>query len=313
MKDFLPELGQDAVVVRLKRVSDVMMHDGRRLYRDLGMDIEPNWFVVFKLLKKYKRLSVTEIAEAIGLSHPSVISIVNKMQAAGYLREAKSSDDGRMRILSLSAKAKRRLPEFERVWVAGTAGFKRMMKDKDILGMLDELEARLSEKGFRQRTLDELDRVKDVDVVEFDIKYAGEFARLNFEWIETYFAVEQHDRDQLDDPQRFIMDRGGQIFFAMVDGEVAGTVAMIRMNYEVFELAKMAVSPKFRGFGIGNKLMRACVAFAREEAARHIVLESNTALVAAVNLYRKFGFVEVPLDPNSQFARVNIRMELALE
>jgi len=310
--DFLSELGLNAVVTRLKRASDAMLHDGKRMYAELGMDIEPNWFAVFKLLNKYERLSVTEIAVAIGLSHPSVISIINKMMSAGYLKEAKAKGDGRLRILYLTAKAKKRMSEFEHVWDAGTAGFKRMMRDTDILNTLDVLEKRIAEKGFRERTLEELERVKSVEIVEYSDAYADDFARLNYEWIAKYYTVEEHDHDQLDHPRQYIIDKGGQIFFALVDGEVAGTVAMIRMNYEAFELAKMAVSPKFQGYKIGEKLMQACIDLASDEGTPFIVLESNTKQFAAINLYRKFGFVEVPLDPNSQFIRANIRMELAL-
>jgi len=87
---------------------------------------------------------------------------------------------------------------------------------------------------------------------------------------------------------------------------------MIRHNYESFELAKMAVSPNFQGYKIGHRLMEACIAYARDEGVPYIVLESNTKQFAAINLYRKFGFVETPLDPNSQFSRANIRMELAI-
>ncbi|MFL6466363.1 MAG: GNAT family N-acetyltransferase [Pyrinomonadaceae bacterium] len=310
--DFLSELGQNAVVTRLKRVSDAMLHDGKRMYKELGMDIEPNWFAIFKLLKKHQRLSVTEIAEAIGLSHPSVISIIRKMSDAGYLKESRSKDDDRKRILSLTAKANRRMPEFEQVWDAGTAGVKRMMHDTDILGMLDVLEERIAAKGFRERTLDELAKVKSVKIVEFDDKYAADFGRLNYEWISKFYKVEEHDHDQLDNARRYIIDKGGQIFFAIVDGQVAGTVAMIRMNYEVFELAKMAVSPDFQGYKIGDKLMKACIELAKSSGTPYIFLESNTKQFAAINLYRKFGFVETTLDPNSQFTRANIRMELAV-
>jgi ribosomal protein S18 acetylase RimI-like enzyme len=84
------------------------------------------------------------------------------------------------------------------------------------------------------------------------------------------------------------------------------------MDDETFELAKMAVSPEFRGLGISNKLMTACIEYARSSGKRRIILESNTKQVAAIKLYRKFGFLETPLDPNSQFARANIRMELAI-
>src|SRR5688500_9103967 len=164
--DFLSELGLNAVVTRLKRVSDAMLHDGKRMYKELEMDIEPNWFAVFKLLSRRGGMPIGEIADAIGLSHPSVIAIVNKMTARGYLKESRSSSDSRKRILSLTAKAESEMPEFEKVWDAGTAGFKKMMSDTDILGPLDVLESRIAESGFRERTLRQIAKLKSVEIVE---------------------------------------------------------------------------------------------------------------------------------------------------
>ena len=62
----------------------------------------------------------------------------------------------------------------------------------------------------------------------------------------------------------------------------------------------------------GDKLMEACILYARTQGRRSIILESNTKQVAAIRLYRKFGFKEIPLDPNSYFERANIRMELVV-
>lgn len=312
-QDFLRELGTLAVVTRLKRVSDAMLHDGRRMYKELGMDIEPNWFVMFRLLQKYKKLGVTDIAERIGLAHPSVVSIVNKMIKAGYLKEEKSPSDNRKRMLRLTAKAEMDMPEFERVWDAGTAGFKRMMNDTDVLGFLDILESRVDEKGFRRRTLDELKSAKEVRIIEFDERYADDFGRLNYEWIAKSYTVEKHDREILDHPLETIIEPGGQIFFALVDGVAAGTVALIPMgDNNDLELAKMAVAPEYRGLSLGDKLMAACIEYGKKERARALILESNTKQAAAINLYRKFGFKEIPLDPNSEYQRANIRMELVL-
>jgi len=205
------------------------------------------------------------------------------------------------------------MPQFEQVWDAGTAGFKKMMHDTDLLRTLDLLERRIGEKGFRARTLEQLERIRSVEIAEFEDRYVSDFARLNYEWISKYYTVEEHDHDQLDNPRQYIIEKGGQIFFALTEGVVAGTVALIRVNYDVLELAKMAVSPEFQGYKIGEKLMEACVEYARRADAKCIFLESNTKQFAAINLYRKFGFVETPLDPNSQFVRANIRMELAVD
>ena len=152
-----------------------------------------------------------------------------------------------------------------------------------------------------------------VRIITFDPAYARDFADLNYEWIAANYGIEQQDHDQLDHPVESVLESGGEIFFALVDGQVAGTVAMIRIDEDSFELAKMAVSPRFRGRKLGDLLMNACVQFARLNCAASIILESNTKQVAAVSLYRKHGFVEVPLDPNSHFVRANIRMELSLQ
>jgi ribosomal protein S18 acetylase RimI-like enzyme len=152
----------------------------------------------------------------------------------------------------------------------------------------------------------------EIQIVQFDEAYSKAFADLNYEWIEKAYTVEDHDREVLDHPVKQIIEPGGQIFFALVDDKPAGTVALIEMGDDAFELAKMAVSPEFRGHGLSNKLMAACIDHSKANGKRRIVLESNTKQAAAIQLYRKFGFVETPLDPNSHFVRANIRMELAI-
>ncbi len=155
-------------------------------------------------------------------------------------------------------------------------------------------------------------KAANVEIVEFEQEFAKFFAELNYEWISESYAIEDHDREILDDPVRTIIEPGGQIFFAVVNKEVAGTVALINFSATEFELAKMAVAPHFRGQGISNKLMSACIEFSKQHSKTKIILESNTKLTAAIELYRKFDFQETALDPNSQFIRVNIRMELAI-
>ena len=151
-----------------------------------------------------------------------------------------------------------------------------------------------------------------VQIVEFDPAYEKNFADLNYQWIGETYGVEPHDHDILDHPHEAVVALGGQIFFALVDSAVAGTVAMIPYDNDAFELTKMAVDPAFRGRRIGEKLMEACIGFTRSSDRSRIILESNTRQVAAVALYRKFGFKETPLNPNSQYLRANIRMELTV-
>ncbi len=151
-----------------------------------------------------------------------------------------------------------------------------------------------------------------IELIDFDDEWADDFASLNYEWIEKYFSVEKHDREILDDPRKFVIAPGGRIFMAIVSGLAAGTVALIPAGDGVLELTKMAVAPEFRGMGIGNKLMERSIEYARSNGIQTVFLESHRSLQPALALYRKFGFVEVPTDPGSEYARADIRMELAI-
>ncbi len=150
------------------------------------------------------------------------------------------------------------------------------------------------------------------EIIEFSDEWAKDFAALNYDWIEKFFEVEKHDSEILDDPKTWVIDPGGQIFMAIADGKAAGTVAMIPASDGVLELTKMAVAPAFQGRGMGSKLIEACVEFAKSYGANSVFLESHTKLTAALMLYRKYDFTEVPGDPNSLYSRADIRMQLDL-
>jgi GNAT superfamily N-acetyltransferase len=156
-------------------------------------------------------------------------------------------------------------------------------------------------------------RWDSVRLVTWDPRLRSDFERLNREWIERYFAVEEEDRRVFTDPEGEIVAPGGQVFF-LIDGEgVRATCAVIRHDGETFELAKMAVVAAARGRGYGDRLMDAAIAFARSAGARRMMLLSNTRLAPALALYRKHGFREVPLDPANGYSRADIQLELALD
>jgi DNA-binding MarR family transcriptional regulator len=156
MRDFAKELGCLGFTMRLKRISDALMHDGKRMYKELGLDIEPNWYVVFRLLKKEDELSVMEIAEKVGLAHPSVITLTNKMMAAGYISSNQCTDDSRRRLLRLTDKALDKLPQLEEIWNAGERTVIKVLKGTEMMKSLETIEKRFGEKGFKDRTLEEL-------------------------------------------------------------------------------------------------------------------------------------------------------------
>jgi N-acetylglutamate synthase-like GNAT family acetyltransferase len=149
-----------------------------------------------------------------------------------------------------------------------------------------------------------------VKILEYTAEHQKWFEKLNREWIEKYFWMEPVDFDVLQSPEIHIINHGGAILMAAHNGEIAGTVALKRIDDKVFEFTKMAVDEKFRGKKIGQALADSAIEKARQKGADKIILYSNTVLAPAIALYRKIGFREIPVD--GPYKRSNIKMELLL-
>lgn len=153
-----------------------------------------------------------------------------------------------------------------------------------------------------------------VEIVDFKPEWRAAFKSLNQEWIEKYFRMEAEDERILDNPESEILEPGGHILFARLPetGELVGTCALIKMDDEHYELAKMAVTETVRGRKIGKRLLEAAIQRARELGATYMTLETNSGLTAAITLYKKLGFVQLPFEEKSGYDRADVFMRLDL-
>lgn len=152
----------------------------------------------------------------------------------------------------------------------------------------------------------------DIRIVPFAPEWAEAFARLNQAWIEQFFRMEESDHTMLRNPQSYILDAGGQIFFALDGDEAVGTVAAARVSDTAFELAKMAVRPSHQGRGLGRLLAEAAIHFAREQGASLMYLDTSSKLPTAIALYERLGFRHAAPPEPSRYARSDVYMELTL-
>ncbi len=134
------------------------------------------------------------------------------------------------------------------------------------------------------------------------------FKNLNIEWLEKFFEIEPIDHKILDNPKGEIIDKGGHIFYISYEDKIVGTLALIKINNDTFELSKMAVTNAVQGLGIGKKLMQYCFDFCTKNQIKNLILYSNTKLESAIHLYRKVGFVEVQIQENL-YKRADIKMQ----
>ena len=143
---------------------------------------------------------------------------------------------------------------------------------------------------------------------------ASAFRTLNEEWITRYFVLEEKDVETLGDPENTILRKGGHILMVDADTEPVGCVALIPIVPGVFELSKMAVSPRLRGRGIGRRLLEHAIGDARTVGASSLFLGSSTKLTDAVHLYESVGFRHVPPEtlPPMPYTRANVFMRMEL-
>lgn len=150
-------------------------------------------------------------------------------------------------------------------------------------------------------------------IVPFRPDLAPAFTELNRAWIETLFTLEEADWKVLKDPEAAIIQPGGQIFFAVDGAHAVGTAAAIWAGPGIVELGKMAVTPSHRGRGLGERLGRAVIDYARSAGAAKVYLETNSKLANAIRLYERLGFTRAPFPVHSDYARADVYMELRVE
>lgn len=150
-----------------------------------------------------------------------------------------------------------------------------------------------------------------IEIISYRSPYAKYFEQFNREWIEERYVLEELDLYLLQNPEEAILKEGGEIFFARCNGAIIGTVAMKKKSPAEYELSKMAVTSAARGLGAGELLCREVLRRAKALGAEKVFLYSNTRQEAAIKLYRKLGFVEIPVEPGV-YQRANIKMEISL-
>jgi len=151
-------------------------------------------------------------------------------------------------------------------------------------------------------------------IINFKNEYSKLFYDLNIEWLNEFFLVEDYDKKILSNPHKYIINKGGSIFFAKTGGEIIGVVALMPTNDpDVYELTKMGVKKSSRNKGIGKLLLKKCTEQATKNKLKKVIIYSNRKLENAIYLYKSFGFIEVELEKKSNYQRADIKLELLLQ
>ena len=158
--------------------------------------------------------------------------------------------------------------------------------------------------------------MKAFEIIAFTPELRSAFADLWVPWLERMTGREPEPEDLLavGDPERFYVQHGGAVFYAIADGAPVGVVAVKNLTGGVYEFCKLVVLDSARGLGIGRELVQTCIAFAEQQQARLLMLQSFKRLEVAIGMYERMGFVRMAAPPEMLvLSRTEIVMGLPLD
>lgn len=150
--DYVAGMRGAAIGARLRRLSALIDLEASRIYQAEGVRFEQRWFGVLNQLALNGPMSVSALAEALGVSHPSISETRHSLERAGFIILIDDPEDGRRRMLALSeagqALAERLRPIWDRLDVVA-----RELDEEagHVVEALDRLEAALGRRSLLER------------------------------------------------------------------------------------------------------------------------------------------------------------------
>ncbi len=309
-------LGSLLLGARLKKIGKNLTSQIGKICKDHKLDVETRWIPAISALYEKRELSVQSLANHLGITHPAVVQLTNQLMQKGFVKTEKLTADKRVTIISITERGREKFELLKPLLDDIESSINSLLGETgyDIMDLILKLEETFSSEKLIENISEKIKakQLSDVRIVPYHKKYKKDFKKLNIEWLEKYFTVEPVDKKIINSPEVEVINKGGKVFFALLNNEVVGTCAVIKVNRKTYELAKMAVTEKAQGKQIGKKLGLTVIGFVVSQKGKRIVLDTNYKLIAAIRLYRTLGFVTVPFEYDNQYKRELIRMELNL-
>jgi len=116
--NFYESLGYLVFGSRLRRLSEAFLSEVNKTYQAAGIDFDASWFPVFYLLSQTDSLSIKELSDTTGVSHPAASQLVTNLKSKKLLKTTTCSDDGRRQLVQLTKAGRALLERIIPVWEA---------------------------------------------------------------------------------------------------------------------------------------------------------------------------------------------------
>jgi DNA-binding MarR family transcriptional regulator/GNAT superfamily N-acetyltransferase len=256
--------------------------------------------VLYEMARR-EQPTATDLGKELGLDAGYMSRLLRRLEHRGLVRRTRSDADGRRAHLSLTR--------------AGQAAFARLNQhtEQDVAARLRPLSS-----GNQRRLVAAMQTIEGVldarpaAPVPYVLRppHAGDLGwivhRQGAVYAEEWGYNDAYEALVAEIVAGFVRHHRPareRCWIAEKDGEVVGSVFVVRRTDTVAQLRLLFVEPSARGLGIGAKLIDECIRFARQVGYRKMVLWTQSELDAARRLYRRAGFTLAAKQPHDSFGR----------
>lgn len=157
-KNFVKSLGEVALSSRIRQFNEKLYSEGVLVYKKLGINFEPKYFLIFMLLKKHGSLTIGDMSAETGLTQPAITQLINSLYKKKLVSFKKDMDDSRKKIVSLSLSGKALLKKLLPVWKSFDLTIKQLFKESgvNLLKNIEIIETHFEKKSLHIRILNNL-------------------------------------------------------------------------------------------------------------------------------------------------------------
>jgi DNA-binding MarR family transcriptional regulator/N-acetylglutamate synthase-like GNAT family acetyltransferase len=244
-------------------------------------------------------ITATELRELLALDAGYLSRILAKFARRGWLKRERSGDDARKAHLHLTAKGR---ATFQSLDVRAREEISAMLaplppeKQLKLQGHLQNVQSLLGAQPAPNRALT-LREHRPGDMGWIVQKHGALYAQ-EYGWNGEFEALVAEICAKF---LREVDPKGERCWIAERDGMPVGCIMLVRHSRTIAKLRLLLVDPSQRGMGVGNALVEACLAFAREAGYRKVTLWTQSILSAARKLYEAHGFRKVASEAHESF------------
>ncbi len=257
--------------------------------------------VVYELAQRGSA-TASELGEALGLDAGYLSRILRRFQERGLIGRTPSDRDGRRSILRLTEEGRE---AFARLNASSARDVGEMLaglaedEQRRLVAAMETVEKVLGGAPEGEPYLLRTHQPGDMGWIVhrhgvlywreygWDERFEGLVAEVVADFIASF------------DPRR------ERCWIAERDGEIVGSVFLVKHPERegVCKLRLLYVEPRARGHGIGARLVRECIRFARQAGYARMTLWTNSVLVSARRIYEAEGFQLVAEEPHHSFGK----------